>query len=76
MRYLTNMSKQTGLEEAVLAASQATGIRIRYHDHPMPSDDEDGYSPSMVPDDCSLEHLGADDEDCGPFWRELERMGY
>ncbi len=76
-RYLTNMSKSQGLEEKVRWASERSGIKVVYHDHPMPPDndswgDGDGYSPEMVPNDCSLEHLGPDDEDCGPFWRILE----
>lgn len=73
-RYLTNMTKERGLKEAVVGAAKATNFDIRYRDHPMPADgDDDYYSPSMVPDACSLEYFGPDDVDLSAFWDELDQ---
>lgn len=72
VQYLTNIDKSEATRVRVERAAAASGIDVRYHEHPMPADDpmdlDDGYSPDLVPNSASIALHDTGVGDCSAFW--------
>lgn len=77
--YLTNVNLNKNEKIRVTTASEKSGMRVEYRDHPKPVefcdfDFDNGYNPDAFVGVYGSIFSYEGDVDHGPFWREYDKL--